>query len=57
MLRRCGLVGGSVSLRKDFEISKSHAKPRLSLSPSTSPEETINLKANNSMILLRFFLF
>ena len=30
-IRRCGLVGGSVSLGVGFEISKAHAKPRVSL--------------------------
>ena len=36
-IRRCGLVGGSMSLGVDFEVSKAHAKPRLSLSVITGP--------------------
>ena len=31
--RRCGLVGGSVSLGMDFEVSKAYARPSLCLSP------------------------
>ena len=32
-VRRRGLVGGSVSLRVNFDVSKAHARPRFSLSP------------------------
>jgi hypothetical protein len=31
-IRRCGLVGRNVSLGMGFELSKAHAKPRVSLS-------------------------
>ena len=31
-IRICGLVGGSISLEVGFEVSKAHARPRVSLS-------------------------
>jgi hypothetical protein len=42
-MRRCGLVGGSWSLRVDFEVSKAHARPRLSFSPLTDQDVALNL--------------
>jgi hypothetical protein len=33
-IRRCGLIGGSKSLGVNFEISKAHAKSRVSFSAS-----------------------
>jgi hypothetical protein len=31
-VRRCGLAGGGLSLGLSFEVSKAHARPRVSLS-------------------------
>ena len=33
-IRRCGFIGGSVLLGMHLNVSKAHAKPSLSLSPS-----------------------
>jgi hypothetical protein len=35
-IRKCGLVGGSVSLGEGFKVSKAYEKPRVCLSVSVS---------------------
>ena len=42
-IKRCGLIGGSVSLREGFEVSKDHAKPTVSFSPFIDQDESSEL--------------
>ena len=46
-IRRCGLIGGSVSLEVDFEVSKAHNRPRPSLS---APSFQIRCKLTDAML-------
>jgi hypothetical protein len=48
MVRICGLVGGSVSLKVGFDVSKPQAKPSDCLSLFLSPGLSVSLSISSS---------